>query len=54
VRALYWFVDDAFIGASRSGEPLEWTPPVAGRHFLRVVDEAGRSAGRAIDVEWGD
>ncbi len=54
VRALYWFVDDAFIGVSRGGEPLEWAPTVPGRHVLRVVDEAGRSAGRAIEVEWGE
>jgi penicillin-binding protein 1C len=54
VRALYWFVDDAFIGSSRSDATLEWEPRSPGRHFVRAVDEAGRATGRAVQVEWAE
>jgi penicillin-binding protein 1C len=48
---LLWFVDNALIGNSKPGEPLEWTPPQAGKYLLRVVDSQGRSDSREIQFE---
>ena len=48
---LYWFSNDAFIGAANAGETLAWNPPRAGRYLLRVVDEAGRADSRDVAVE---
>lgn len=48
---LFWFSNDAFVGAARAGESLAWNPPRAGRYVLRVVDEAGRADSRDVAVE---
>ena len=48
--ALYWFVDDAFVGRSERGRTLDWTPPRTGEFVVRVVDDAGRSGRRALRV----
>jgi penicillin-binding protein 1C len=50
VRALYWFVDDAFIGQSQPSAASPWLPTRAGRYRLRVVDDLGRSAERTVTV----
>jgi len=50
VRSLYWFVDEAFVGASKPGEILFWQPPAAGEYRLRAVDDRGRSDERQLDV----
>ena len=50
VHALYWFVDDAYVGRSKPGEPLGWEPPQAGSYMVRVVDDHGRSDSRTLQV----
>lgn len=50
VRALYWFVDGAFVGRDARGEGVEWLPRAPGRYQLRVVDDAGRAARRELVV----
>lgn len=49
-HALYWFVDDAYIGTSAPGEPLFWQPNAAGNYRVRTVDDHGRSDERPLDV----
>lgn len=39
---LYWFMDGSPLGVSTPGESL-WCEPAAGRHEVRVVDEAGHA-----------
>jgi penicillin-binding protein 1C len=50
VRTLYWFVDGAFAGSSKPGEPLFWQPASAGSYRLRAVDDQGRSDERPLDI----
>ncbi len=49
-HALYWFVDDAYVGRSAPGEPLFWQPAAAGSYRVRAVDDRGRSDERPLDV----
>jgi penicillin-binding protein 1C len=49
-HALYWFVDDAYVGATTPGEPLFWQPAAAGSYRVRTVDDHGRSDERPLDV----
>ena len=49
-HALYWFVDDAYVGRSSPGEPLFWQPAEAGQFRVRAVDDHGRSDERPLDV----
>lgn len=49
---LYWFANGGLIGKGPAGEALAWTPQVAGRTVLRVVDQHGRADSRDIDVEF--
>ncbi|GAB7536220.1 penicillin-binding protein 1C [Burkholderia sp. 3C] len=49
-HALYWFVDDAYVGRSRPGEPLFWQPATVGSYTVRVVDDHGRGDQRALGV----
>jgi penicillin-binding protein 1C len=49
-HALYWFVDDAYVGRSSPGEPLYWQPAEAGQFRVRAVDDRGRSDERPLDV----
>ena len=51
VRALYWFVDEAFIGAASPGTAVAWIPSRPGRFQLSAVDEYGRSDQRELRVE---
>lgn len=46
----FWFSGHEFIGRSAPGEEIVWTPP-GGAVTVRVVDNFGRSASRAITVE---
>jgi penicillin-binding protein 1C len=48
-RALFWFVNDRFVGKSRSGEPFFWTPQ-PGDFIVRVVDDQGRADARDIRI----
>ncbi|HJP98427.1 MAG TPA: hypothetical protein VJ862_07700, partial [Rhodanobacteraceae bacterium] len=50
VRALYWFVDDAYVGRSAPDRSLAWRPPHAAIYQVRVVDDHGRSDARALTV----
>ena len=50
VHALYWFVNDAYVGRSAPGQALYWQPPTAGSYTVRVVDEHGRSDQRPLGV----
>jgi penicillin-binding protein 1C len=47
---LYWFYEDKFIGRSAPDAVLSWVPP-GGSGTLRVLDDAGRFAHRALRVE---
>jgi penicillin-binding protein 1C len=49
-RALYWFVDGAYVGRSAPGQPLYWQPEEAGEFRVRAVDDRGRSDERPLDV----
>lgn len=50
VHALYWLVNDAYVGRSAPGQALYWQPPTAGSYTVRVVDEHGRSDQRPLGV----
>ena len=50
VARLYWFAGSSYLGDSAVGKALAWTPPGAGRHQLRVVDDHGRVAEREVEV----
>ncbi len=49
-HALYWFVNNAYIGSSAPGTSLFWQPVNAGHYDVRVVDDHGRSDQRPLDV----
>ncbi|HEY2346574.1 MAG TPA: penicillin-binding protein 1C [Xanthomonadaceae bacterium] len=49
-HALYWFVNDAYVGRSAPGESLFWQPAGAGRYDVRAVDDHGRVDERSLDV----
>lgn len=48
-RAVYWFVDDRFVGKSGPSQPLFWTLR-PGRYVVRAVDDHGRSDARDLSV----
>jgi penicillin-binding protein 1C len=48
---LFWFVDDVLLGRARRGQTLLWRPERPGRYRVRVVDSAGRSDAREVEVE---
>jgi penicillin-binding protein 1C len=50
VHRLYWFVGDDYVGHARAGKALLWRPAAPGRYAVRVVDDHGRSAERALRV----
>lgn len=50
--ALYWSANGGLLGKSRAGEALAWTPAQPGHYVLRVVDGAGRSDSREVQVEF--
>jgi penicillin-binding protein 1C len=49
VRELFWFVDDRYVGESKTGEPFFWSP-VSGDFIVRVVDDHGRADQRRLRV----
>lgn len=51
VRALYWFVDDGYVGKSAPGIALGWTPSRPGRFMVSAIDERGRADRRELRVE---
>ena len=48
---LSWFADDSLLGMTQGEQSLNWTPPRAGRYWLRVVDSRGLSDSRELVVE---
>jgi penicillin-binding protein 1C len=50
VHTLYWFINDAFVGASSPALPLPWKPVRSGKYLVRAVDEQGRSDVRELRV----
>ncbi|MGH6871477.1 MAG: penicillin-binding protein 1C [Rhizomicrobium sp.] len=50
VHALYWFVDDAYVGRTAPGEMFYWQPREAGNFRVRTVDDRGRSDERPLAV----
>jgi len=49
-HALYWFVDDSYVGSTAPGIPLNWQPKEARLYRVRIVDDRGRSDERPLDV----
>jgi penicillin-binding protein 1C len=49
-HAVFWFVNNAFVGRSTPGTPVFWKPEEAGNYRVRAVDDRGRSDERALDV----
>jgi penicillin-binding protein 1C len=47
---LYWFVDESYVGKTRSGSTVFWRPR-AGQFTVRAVDDRGRSDARPLKVE---
>lgn len=50
-RRVYWFADNAYLGASSPGSGLAWRPPHGGRYVVRAVDDRGRADARGVAVE---
>jgi penicillin-binding protein 1C len=50
VHALYWFVNDAYVGRATPAHALTWQPLQAGTYQLRVVDDHGRSDARRLEI----
>ena len=48
--AVYWFVDDVYVGSAAPGRPLSWTPRSAGQYRVRAVDDRGDSDERQLEV----
>jgi penicillin-binding protein 1C len=49
-HALYWFVNDAFVGRSEPGTALYWQPRTAGSYTVRAIDDHGRIDQRVLEV----
>jgi penicillin-binding protein 1C len=49
-REVYWFVDDAYVGSTASGETLFWNATGSGTHAVRAVDDRGRGDTRELRV----
>lgn len=49
-RAVFWFVDDAYVGRSGPGETLSWPIGAPGTHRVRAVDDRGRSDSRELRI----
>ena len=51
-KAIFWFVDNSFVGRSKPGTALAWRPDRSGQFQLTATDDRGRSSSREIGVEW--
>ena len=49
-HALYWFVNDAYVGQSAPGAALYWQPRTAGSYDVRAIDDHGRVDERSLQV----
>lgn len=52
-KSLYWFLNQNYVGRSKSGEPF-FISPRAGEYVVRVVDDRGRSDLRDISIQVAD
>ena len=50
VRAVHWFVDDAYVGTSGPEATVNWSPGHSGEFTVRAVDDRGRADSRALRV----
>jgi len=50
-HALYWFVNDAYVGRSDPGLALYWQPRTAGSYSVRAIDDHGRADQRSLQVD---
>ena len=50
--AVFWFVDQGFLGQVKAGEAIAWHPDHGGRFVLRAVNENGASDAREVKVEF--
>lgn len=50
VAELHWFDGASYLGKATPDGTLNWTPLRPGTHQLRVVDDHGRSAERAVEI----
>lgn len=51
-RTLYWFADHSLLGQGTPQSALQWRPERSGQYQIRVSDDQGRSASRALRVEF--
>ncbi len=51
-RKVFWFINSAYVGTSDPGIGLAWSPTHAGTYTILAVDDQGRTASRALSVEW--
>ena len=51
-RRLYWFADHSLLGQGTPQSALQWRPERSGQYQIRVSDDQGRSASRALRVEF--
>jgi penicillin-binding protein 1C len=49
-QAIYWFVDEAYVGASKPGIAIPWKAEHSGNYLVRAVDDRGRAASRELAV----
>lgn len=48
---IYWFIDNAYLGKTTTGNSLSWTPSRSGHYRIRAIDDHGRGDARTIRVE---
>ena len=49
-HALYWFVNDEYVGRSAPGSATYWQPRTAGSYTVRAIDDHGRVDQRMLEV----
>jgi penicillin-binding protein 1C len=49
---LFWFANGGLVGKGKPTDGVAWTPASPGHFQLRVVDQAGRSDTREVNVEF--
>ncbi len=52
-REILWFVNNQYIGKTKSGDSYLWKAP-SGIHQIRAVDDLGRSTERQVRVQFVD
>lgn len=49
--AIYWFVDDIYLGSSSNSKTIDWYPLSSGQYRIRAIDDRGRADSRLIHIE---